>query len=393
MVETKITSKFFDSSNNLGSEGTITPIALEYYSVIDRPTLEEKLLQVIRCISPKLREFYNWEDRVVEVIDTTIGSADTYDVQAILKRLEEKYSSEGLNPVEKLIERTLWLISFDAVDPESLSQIRLPEMFKGLHIDEPMILPEARWGGGTNHISMRMYLGPEKFIRIHVYPESEQGANEVNGIDLAHEHDGASAGIILAGQLVNQHYELPNLEKKGELPLYLLGNSKHGENLGNAGRVNRVFTQIGSTTPKRISSRVYNAGDAYFFNGSTVRDADHISNQGVLMETDFLGPHNVATRGYTVTLFFNHTPENAPDTFALFPADSPESIEVPYNSKNRTLGTDEALALAEKTAQVVDGVFKREEIVYAKTFFDRAEEPQVTNLKARLERLRLGITN
>lgn len=390
MLDTKITASFFSKENNIGIEGTISPSGFEQYSLeIEKSVLQKKIELVTKCISPSLNKRYNWEDEIKSALNKVLGDKDFYNIKKSIKSLQIKAKNKNLSPIEKLVERTLWLVSFDGVDPRAVSKVNLLKMFNGLHIDEPSIQPELRWGGGTNHMSMRIYLGPEKFIRIHIYPESNTPDN-VSCIDLAHEHDGSSAGIILTGEIVNQHYKLDNLGEGGKLPLYFLKNSKHAENLNTAGRVNRVFERIGSTNPVRISSHVYKAGDMYFFNGSTIRDKAHVSKLKHILDSDLQTSHNVASRGFTLTFFTNHTPKNSPDTYALFPPGSPDLIEVFYNSKKRTISFEKSIEILEEACIRVNNSLLSRNSLYPSTPFDRIDKKTVNIIKNRLDELKIN---
>lgn len=291
-------NKLLESKYFLGEEfGPIGTIEQTYDWIrkkISYSELKEKLIYTALAINPSVSKKWikNAQNGLLEEV---LGLKNEYNVEEELHFLRSISESEKLSS-QKLIQRTLSLISFDALDEKTIPIDNIKEIYNDLNITDIDILPECIKSSAVNFISICLYQDSNRRIRIH-------SISPCGKTEFPHNHYGPSASIILAGSLVNQFLGVypANHNDEAEFGLYLLENfslqsfdrSKFSQALSKPAN---KFNFVLNIKVSIISSHLYRAGNYYFIPSPR----EDISKNPL---NDALTFHRIDTQKYAVTLF------------------------------------------------------------------------------------------
>ena len=150
-----ITANDFNAICDFDPEGLIPLTQQREYQDVSKDRLLYFLQMTAKAIAPhKQKKLLDAIDD--GLIERVLGDQQSYNVSESLAHLRGLAESGA---EEHLLQRTLSLISFDLLDPASVSQIIPAEIYEDLHIADSDIQPEMRKGGAilfTNFSFFRM---------------------------------------------------------------------------------------------------------------------------------------------------------------------------------------------------------------------------------------------
>jgi hypothetical protein len=279
------------------------------------------------------------------MIENILGKQDIYNVAEALAKLRAIPSDQKTSE-QRLLQRALSIISYDGLNPVSLSKVNPLTIYDDLGLTDKAIQPylspismvserasKLRTdANGTitseaidpnqkpDFFVFNLYKDDTRRIRFHVYHPFAKPGDELHHDDRPHEHDGKSASLVLNGCLINQHMKTEKTDKEhADFGVYKLRRLTPNEDRRFDKRGERQFY----AKFHMQTSHGYKPGEQYFLPASPRQEK---LNEADLSEHEKLSIHRVAAMPQTVTLF---TQQYAPDRALLttFPKDFPDKVQ------------------------------------------------------------------
>lgn len=325
---------FEASKHQFGLEATLPLTEKREYQTISISDLSHYLHYTLTALNPEILEHNSMlQKKPAEIISAALGASEKYSVSDNLVKLRKLIDP---TPEQKLLQRTLALIHFDLLDPLAVEKQNIRTIYQDLNLLDSTIMPEPRRGGANGFRSLKLYQDSERRVRFHIYPAGKAEDNYIAQDNLAHQHYGHSASILLAGSLVNQHFKAtPTDDPSTELALYRV-KPEHDPVTDPAKgvRSSKTLTYHQGVTVTRVSSHVYKAGE-YYQLPKPLSDKEQKAIPYKLEESDLLDYHKVGNLGLTATLWTLKYPSQPTEyDFSVIPRTRPKSITVDYKAKN-----------------------------------------------------------
>ncbi|MEQ1788856.1 MAG: hypothetical protein ABL857_00280 [Rickettsiales bacterium] len=284
----RIEPKHFREDTRLGKESTVALRRTFERTDIGKEELIVFLNNMLPNMKPELQE--HWKQWLNDGgLKKVIGDKDNYNVSETLSQLRDLGDVEGAH----LLKRAFALLSCDVLDPVSVEKHNPLQLYDDLSITDKELRSKVKWAGVANFLVFDLYADKERVTRFHIFPKSNDTRIPINQDENIHQHSGHLGSLILAGELVNQQFDI--VSSKSNKSSHGLYDIKYKDN-----GLKSELTKIDNIDANMTSNYAYKAGEHYHVAGE-VEGRESIEYP--LKDTDDRKFHLVGNEVLSATLF------------------------------------------------------------------------------------------